>query len=143
MSDDPGQNTPGVAPDDPQDVSLPDNPQQPEQSFLTPQAIAPDSPTEAGLEPAPFLEDSPPGPTPLTTDAAVLAASKRRTRRAFLTAGAAAAAAYGFYHWLDYGPQQDMLPALLDKTYNANATLSRTLFREHALAPTYPLNRAE
>ena len=76
-------------------------------------------------------------------DAAVLAASRARTRRAFLVGGAAAAATYGFYHWLDYGPHQDMLPALLDRTYELNADIWRTVFREHALAPTYPLKRAE
>ena len=76
-------------------------------------------------------------------DAAVLAGSRRRTRRAFLVGGAAAAAAYGFYHWLDYGPHSDMLPTLVDRTYGVNAEVSRTLFRDHALAPTYPLSRAE
>lgn len=76
-------------------------------------------------------------------DAAVLDASRRRTRRTFLVGGAAAAAAYGFYHWLDYGPHNDLLPTLVDRTYDANAAVSRALFRDHALAPTYPLSRAE
>ncbi len=76
-------------------------------------------------------------------DAAVLAASRHRTRRTFLVGGAAAVAAYGFYHWLSYGPHRDMLPTLVDRAYDFNADVSRTMFREHALAPTYPLSRAE
>ncbi len=76
-------------------------------------------------------------------DAAVLAASRQRTRRAFLFSGAAATLAYGFYHWLDYGPHEDMLPTLVDRTYDVNASVSRAVFRDHALAPTYPLSRAE
>ncbi|WP_419805225.1 molybdopterin-dependent oxidoreductase [Terriglobus sp.] len=76
-------------------------------------------------------------------DAGVLAASRRRTRRSFLIGGVAAVGAYGFYHWLDYGPHRDMLPTLVDRAYDANAAISRGVFREHALAPTYPLNRAE
>ena len=76
-------------------------------------------------------------------DTTVLAASRRRTRRTFLVGGAAATAAYGFYHWLDYGPHNDMLPALVDRTYDVNADVSRTVFRDHFLAPTYALNRAE
>ena len=76
-------------------------------------------------------------------DAMVLAESRHRTRRAFLVGGASAAAAYGFYRWLDYGPHDNMLPTLVDRTYDVNADLSRATFRDHALAPTYPLNRAE
>ena len=76
-------------------------------------------------------------------DAEVLAASRRRTRRSFLIGGAAAAGAYGFYHWLDYGPHRDMLPSLIDRTYDANAAISRGVLRDHALAPTYPKSKAE
>ena len=76
-------------------------------------------------------------------DANVLAESRSRTRRTFLLGGAAAAAAYGFYHWLDDGPHTDRLPTLVDRTYDANADISRAAFRDHALTPTYPLSRAE
>ncbi len=76
-------------------------------------------------------------------DAAVLATSGRRTRRAFVGFAAAAAAAYGFRRYLKDAPYDDMIPGLLHKTYAWNADLSRAAFREHALAPTYPLSRAE
>lgn len=76
-------------------------------------------------------------------DAAVLAASARHTRRAFVVAGAAAAAGYGFYRYLDTGPQDDMQPTLLRRSLEANATLSRGLSHDQVLAPTYPLSRAE
>jgi hypothetical protein len=96
-------------------------------------------------------QDHPPHPAPefspgaagQSNDLAVLAESKRRTRRAFLVGGAAAAAGYGVYHWLDHGPRKDEVPALLDRTYDANAALARAAFHDHALAPTYPLSRAE
>ena len=76
-------------------------------------------------------------------DAAVLADSRRHTRRAFAAAALAAAAGYGFYHWLPRSAQDMAQPALLRRTLQANAVLSRTLFDERALAPTYPLSTAE
>ena len=77
------------------------------------------------------------------TQQPILAESRRRTRRAFLVGGVAATAAYGFYHWLDYGPHDNALPTLVDRAYDANAAVSRAVLRDHALAPTYPLRRAE
>lgn len=82
-------------------------------------------------------------PGTAAADALVLAASRRRTRRSFIIGGAAAAGAYSFYHWLDYGPHRDMLPTLVDRTYETNAAVSRAVLRDHALAPTYPVSRAE
>ena len=52
----------------------------------------------------------------------VLALSRRHTRRTFLVGGAAAAAIYGFYHWLDYGPHNDMLPALVERAFDVTPT---------------------
>jgi hypothetical protein len=79
----------------------------------------------------------------LEDDAAVLRASRRHTRRSFLLAAAGAAAGFGFYDWLYNAPQVYHQPELLRKTYQANAKLSRTLFDERALAPTFPVSRAE
>ena len=76
-------------------------------------------------------------------DAAVLAASRRRTRRAFVGFGAAAAAAYGFRRYLKDAPFDEMIPGLLHKAYAWNADVARAVFRDHALAPTYPRSRAE
>ena len=88
-------------------------------------------------------DTAPGGKATAAADAEVLAMSRGQKRRSFLLGGAAAAGAYGFYHWLNYGPQRNMVPKLLDQVYDANGAVSRTIFREHALAPTYPLNRAE
>ena len=77
------------------------------------------------------------------TEAEVLAASRRRTRRSFAVGAVATLAGYGFYHWLDVGPQEDQVPRLLKDTYDLNADFSRGLFQERALAPTYPVSRAE
>ena len=76
-------------------------------------------------------------------DAAVLAESRRHTRRAFVGAAVASAAGFGLYSWLNHAPEDDMQPAPLRRTIEANAALSRAIFRDHALAPTYPLSRAE
>jgi hypothetical protein len=76
-------------------------------------------------------------------DAAVLAASHQRTRRAFVGFGAAAAAAYGFRRFLKAAPFDDMIPGLLHGGYAWNAGVSRTVLRDHALAPTYPPGEAE
>jgi hypothetical protein len=76
-------------------------------------------------------------------DAAVLAQSKFHTRRSFLVAAAATAAGVGFYKWLDLQPSDEMQPNLLRRAFQSNATVSRELTREHVLAPTYPLDKAE
>ncbi|HEY5380663.1 MAG TPA: molybdopterin-dependent oxidoreductase [Acidobacteriaceae bacterium] len=76
-------------------------------------------------------------------DAAVLAESRKHTRRSFVVAAAGTAAGYGLYHWIDSSPGEQMQPELLRQAFLKNAALSRALFRERALAPTYPLKRAE
>ena len=78
-----------------------------------------------------------------TADAAVLSDSRRQTRRSFVVAGVAAAAGYGFYHWLGDGPGGEDSDSLLRKSLRFNAAVSRAVFRDHALAPTYPVSRAE
>ncbi|HVG27720.1 MAG TPA: molybdopterin-dependent oxidoreductase [Acidobacteriaceae bacterium] len=76
-------------------------------------------------------------------DEAVLSESRRHTRRSFLGAAAAAAAGYGLYRWIASSSPEEMQPAALRRAFQTNATLARTLFHERALAPTYPLSRAE
>ena len=76
-------------------------------------------------------------------DAAVLASSRAHTRRAFAVAALATAAGYGFYRWLPRSPENMAQPELLRRTLQANAALSRAVFDDRALAPTYPLSRAE
>ena len=82
-------------------------------------------------------------PLQAEADAAVLAASRRYTRRAFAVAGVAAAAGYGLFHSLGDGPSDEGTDNFLRKTLRFNADVSKTAFRDHALAPTYPLRRAE
>ena len=76
-------------------------------------------------------------------DAGVLLASRKRTRRAFIGLAAGAAAAYGLRRYLADGPTDEMIPNLLHRSYRWNADVSRAVFRDHALAPTYPIGRAE
>ena len=79
-------------------------------------------------------------PSPL--DQAVLRESARRTRRSFLAAAAAAAGGYSLYRWIDRSDGDQLQPAPLRAALRANATVSRTVFGEHALTPTYPPDRA-
>ena len=76
-------------------------------------------------------------------DAAVLAVLRRRTRRSFLVSGAAASAAYMFYRYLGLDHRAEMQPPLLRDSYQLNASISRSLFRDKEFAPTYPVARAE
>jgi hypothetical protein len=60
-----------------------------------------------------------------------------------VVAGAAAVAGYGFYRYVDGAKQILMQPAPLEEAYRVNAAISRAVFRDAPLAPTYPLSRAE
>jgi hypothetical protein len=75
-------------------------------------------------------------------DATVLATSRKHSRRSFVAAAAGAAAGYGFYRWIDQSPSNDMQPEAFRRTFQANAAAARDIFRDHALAPTYPLKAA-
>ena len=88
-------------------------------------------------------EQAPAGAERNAADADVLAASAKRTRRAFIGFAAAAAAAYGFRRYLKDAPFDEMIPGFLHKNYAWNAEVSRSVFRDQALAPTYPRSRAE
>jgi len=76
-------------------------------------------------------------------DAAVLATSRAHTRRSFLVAAVSSAAAYGFYHYLGANDDAEMQPPPIRDSFRFNASVSRDLFRNKQLAPTYPLTRAE
>src|SRR6202167_6778995 len=76
-------------------------------------------------------------------DAAVLRESRKHTRRSFAIAAAGAAAGWGLYQWIDDSQRLSMPPKRFRKTFQANAKLARAVFDDRALAPTYPLKRAE
>jgi Oxidoreductase molybdopterin binding domain len=76
-------------------------------------------------------------------DAKILAASRRYTRRSFAVAALGVAAGYGIYRWVDYSPADGDQPLPRRRAMQAEALLSRAIFDERALAPTYPLSRAE
>ena len=142
---------------DPNDQNQPDQTVPPEPSAGT-EAIPAEQPQLAGevqeespAEPEPVIPvPGPPEPTAeelqaarAAADAAVLSDSHRNTRRSFLVAATGVAAGYGFYHWIDNSPEDMRQPDLLRRTFQWNSGLSRAIFKEHALAPTYPLRRAE
>jgi hypothetical protein len=114
---------------------------EPLEPQTTPTAPLTDTPTDTP-EPAPENQIPEP-PVSLEDASAVLADSRRRTRRSFLAAGVSAAAGYGFYHWIGTSRREGDQPMLLRKAYQVNAELSRAVFEERALAPTYPLRRAQ
>ncbi|MBB5344728.1 molybdopterin-dependent oxidoreductase [Tunturibacter empetritectus] len=75
-------------------------------------------------------------------DAEVKAQLGQGTRRSFLVAAAAAAGGYGFYRWIDRSPGDQLIPKPLRKTLEFNAKMSRGVFDERGLAPTYPVARS-
>jgi hypothetical protein len=76
-------------------------------------------------------------------DEAVLAESRKHTRRSFAIAALGAAAGWGLYEWIDRSQQLSMQPKPLRRAFQTNAGLSHAIFDDRALAPTYPLKRAE
>ena len=83
-----------------------------------------------------------PGPSVEERNAEVLGESRRHTRRSFMVAAVAAAAGYGAYQWVNNLPAEEMQPAGYRKAFNTNAAISRAVFDDRGLAPTYPLSKA-
>jgi hypothetical protein len=75
-------------------------------------------------------------------DEEVLAASRKRTRRSFAIGAVAAGAGYGLYRWIDRAPFVGRIQAPLRDTLNFNSRVSRALFDERGLAPTYRPDQA-
>ena len=76
-------------------------------------------------------------------NAAVFSASRKYSRRSFAIAAVGAAAGFGIYRWVDYSAADGMQPVPRRRMFQANAKLSQEVFDERALAPTYPVSRAE
>ena len=74
---------------------------------------------------------------------AVFSQSRKRTRRSFVLAAAAAAGGYSLYNWLDHLPADEHQPGGYRKAFETNAAISQRVFHDEALAPTYPLSKAE
>ncbi len=88
--------------------------------------------------------DSPPTRSRIgTEDLAVLARSRSHTRRSFALAAVGAAAGYGFWRWVEGSKSDNLQPAPIRRAFEANAGISRRVFQERALSPTYPISRAE
>jgi hypothetical protein len=68
--------------------------------------------------------------------------SARRTRRSFLVGGIAAAAGYAAWRAVDQSTQVGRLQSSLRGAIDWNADVSRAIFRERGLSPTFPLSRA-
>src|SRR5579875_2750867 len=73
---------------------------------------------------------------------AVRRESARTTRRSFLVGGVAAAAGYAAWRAIDHSAPVGRLQSALRDVIDGNAAISRALFRERGLSPTYPLARA-
>jgi hypothetical protein len=97
-------------------------------------------------EPEPSCGDTSPDevePSFGELNAAVLADSRKHTRRSFVVAAAAAVAGYSLYHWLDHLPPVEMQPEAYREAFETNAAISRAIFDERALSPTYAVSKAE
>lgn len=79
----------------------------------------------------------------LVQDELVKQESARRTRRSFVVGAAAAATGYGVYRWIDRSPGDQLLPRPLRKGLNLNEALTRDVFDERAMAPTYSMDKAK
>ena len=77
------------------------------------------------------------------TDEEVKQASAKRTRRSFLVTGVAAAAGYEFYRWIEHAPGDETIQRPLRKALNFNQAVSRGVFDERGLSPTYDLSQAK
>jgi hypothetical protein len=82
------------------------------------------------------------GATQADLDREIRRQSALHTRRSFLVAGIAAAGGYGVYRWIDKSPVIGRQPLPLRRAFEANRVISRAVFREGILAPTYPKSRA-
>ena len=76
------------------------------------------------------------------TDEQILEESRRHTRRSFAVAAVATAAAYGVYRWIDGSVDIGRQNAPLRRAFEANASISRGVFKERGLAPTFPVSRS-
>jgi Oxidoreductase molybdopterin binding domain len=106
-----------------------------EKTRAKPQDVAPSPETEIASPPSAEEQEA--------ADAAVLKESRRHTRRSFIVAAAGAAAGFGVYQWIGSSKIEGRQPAPFRRAFQANAKLSRAIFDDRALAPTYSLNRAE
>lgn len=79
---------------------------------------------------------------PVNPDDELRRAMSRKTRRSFLIGGAATAATIGAYEWLSHAKQIGQLQSPLRRAEQFNAAVSRALFPEQPLAPTYPMSRS-
>ncbi len=75
-------------------------------------------------------------------DEQVLESSRRHTRRSFAVAALGTAAAYGVYRWIDGSRDIGRQNAPLRRAFETDASISRGLFDERGLAPTYPVARS-
>lgn len=89
------------------------------------------------------MSQSPSNPrSPEELDQELRHAMTRKTRRSFLIGGAATAASIAAYEWLSHARQIGQLESPLRRAEQFNAAVSRTLFREKPLAPTYSASHA-
>jgi hypothetical protein len=78
-----------------------------------------------------------------TADAGILRESRKHTRRSFVVAAVGAAAGYELYQWIGSSEVEGRQPKPFREAFETNAKLSRAVFDDRALAPTYSVKRAE
>ena len=78
----------------------------------------------------------------LLPDEQVKQQSRKRTRRSFIAAAIAAAGGYEFYRWIDHSNGDQRLPHPLREGLNFNTKVTKAIFDDRGLSPTYPLSKA-
>ena len=101
-------------------------------------ATPPVEPVAAAAPPVPPA----PGPKHVETDADVKKRSASMTRRSLLVGVAGAAAGYAGYRWIDRSEKDGKQELPLRRAFHADADVSRTVFDERGIAPTYPVEKA-
>jgi len=86
--------------------------------------------------------DPPEAEAAFKSDAEVLAASRKYTRRSFAVAALAAVAGWEFCRKVFYSSAIGDQPWPRRRILQADAKLSRAIFDERALAPTYPVSKS-
>ncbi len=78
----------------------------------------------------------------LAQEEAVRAQALRRTRRSFLVGAVGAAGLVGAWKWILKRPEIGGVPGPLRHTLDFDGAVSRAIFGDRALAPTFPVSRA-
>lgn len=127
---------------------------EPSEEFLPEDAGPRAGESHEDPEPSPFDPIAPSGteasagddqkpPAHILTDGEIRARSAGMTRRSLVVGAIGAAAGYAGYRWIDRSEKDGRQELPLRKALHVDAMVSRAVFEERGLAPTYSVEKAE